>query len=156
MIGIIEQLNAISVANTYKTHDLLDKTLSSLAGIYQTNEIKFNQQNIAFEYQINDEYTFVVGRDLNAFAVIARVVNTANNNDIVAECVADITGGYNRRFGEIDAEIKQNISAVFAAIGAIDTSTLQDSSTSEEASEEAPVEPEKVEAEVVSEGDGTK
>lgn len=152
MIGIIGQLNAFSVSNTYKTHDLLDKAIAALAGVYQTENIRFNQQNIAFEYQINDEYTFVVGRDLNAFAVIARVVNTTKNNDIAAECVVDVNGGYNRRFGEIDAEVKQNVSAVFMAIGAIDTTTLQDSTEAEEAASEAPAEPEKVEAEVVSEG----
>lgn len=150
MVGIIAQLNDISITNTHKTHDLLDKVIASVYDIYKDDNIGFNQQNVAFEYKINDTYTIIIGRDLNAFAVITRVVNTNSNNDVVAECVVDISGAYNRRFGEIDRDVRTNIAAVFAAISNIDTTLLESSTSSEEA--ESPAEPEKVEAEVVSEG----
>ena len=150
MVGIIAQLNDISITNTHKTHDLLDKVIASVYDIYKDDNIRFNQQNVAFEYKINDTYTMIIGRDLNAFAVITRVVNTNSNNDVVGECVIDISGAYNRRFGEIDTDVRTNIAAVFAAIGNIDTTLLESSTPSEEA--ESPAEPEKVEAEVVSEG----
>lgn len=150
MIGIINQLNDISIINTHKTHDLLDKVIASVYDIYKDDNIRFNQQNVAFEYKINDTYTIIIGRDLNAFAVITRVVNTNSNNDVVAECVVDISGAYNRRFGEIDRDVRTNIAAVFAAISNVDTTLLESMTSSEEA--ESPAEPENVEAEVVSEG----
>lgn len=152
MTPIIKQLNSISVENTYKTHDLLDKVLGSIYEIYQEDEIRFNQQNITFEYKINDKHTFVIVRDLNTFSVVSRVVT---GNDIVGECVIDIAGSYSRKFGDIDPETKVLVSRVFALIANIDTSNLMSMDTAEEAAEpdgESPAEPENVEAEIVSEG----
>ena len=48
MTDIISQLNAISLTNTYKTHDLLDRVLTILNINFPTNEIRFDNERVAF------------------------------------------------------------------------------------------------------------
>ena len=96
MTDIIKQLNAISMTNTYKLHDLLDKVLSIQFVNFPENEIKFDQERVAFVSQI-DEHVLVVQRDMNTFTVISRVVK---DNDILAECVISVDGQFNEKYGE--------------------------------------------------------
>ena len=150
MTDIIKQLNAISMTNTYKLHDLLDKVLSIQFVNFPENEIKFDQERVAFVSQV-DEHVLVVQRDMNTFTVISRVVK---DNDILAECVISVDGQFNEKYGRMDPELKKKVSTWFTEIGVIDVKTLE-SSEPDEAEEnisETVTEPEAVEAEVVTEG----
>ena len=146
MTDIIKQLNDVSVINTYKVHDLLDRVLHIQYVNFPENDIKFDQERIAFISQI-DENAIIVQRDMNTFTVVSRVVK---DNDILAECVISVDGGFNEKYSRMDPELKKKVSAWFTEIGVIDVKTLI---TSEPAEAEEPVaEPETVDAEVVSEG----
>lgn len=150
MTDIIKQLNAISMTNTYKLHDLLDKVLSIQFVNFPENEIKFDQERVAFVSQIGED-AIIVQRDMNTFTVVSRVVK---GNDILAECVISVDGGFNEKYGRMDPELKKKVSTWFTEIGIIDVKTLE-SSEPDEAEEnisETVAEPEAVEAEVVAEG----
>jgi len=153
MTDIVKQLNDISVANTYRIHDLLDKVLGIQFTVVPTNEIKFEQDRIAFVSEVNG-YNCIVQRDMNTFTVVARVVR---GNDIVAECVVSVVGEFNEKFGRMDPEIKSKVVAWFDAIGEINVAELSNGTEPEAEQNEAaePVaEAEAVDAEIVSEGDG--
>ena len=122
MNDIVSKINDISVTNTWKTHDLLDRVLEAEAISFPTNEIKFDGDHVAFITDI-DEYKLVVIRDLNAFVVAARAVKDGN---VVAECTVAIDGKFNETYGRIqNIDIKHKISDWFTAIGNIDTVHLQ-------------------------------
>jgi hypothetical protein len=122
MNDIVSKINDISVTNTWKTHDLLDRVLEAEAINFPTNEIKFDGDHVAFVTDI-DEYKLVVIRDLNAFVVAARAVK---NGNVVAECTVTIDGQFNETYGRIqNIDIKHKISDWFTAIGNIDTTHLQ-------------------------------
>ena len=122
MNDIVSKINDISVTNTWKTHDLLDRVLEAEAINFPTNEIKFDGDHVAFITDI-DEYKLVVIRDLNAFVVAARAVKDGN---VVAECTVAIDGKFNETYGRIqNIDIKHKISDWFTAIGNIDTVHLQ-------------------------------
>jgi hypothetical protein len=122
MNDIVSRINDISVTNTWKTHDLLDRVLEAEAINFPTNEIKFDGDHVAFVTDI-DEYKLVVIRDLNAFVVAARAVK---NGNVVAECTVTIDGQFNETYGRIqNIDIKHKISDWFTAIGNIDTTHLQ-------------------------------
>lgn len=122
MNDIVSKINDISVTNTWKTHDLLDRVLEAEAINFPTNEIKFDGDHVAFVTDI-DEYRLVVIRDLNAFVVAARAVK---NGNVVAECTVTIDGQFNETYGRIqNIDIKHKISDWFTAIGSIDTTHLQ-------------------------------
>lgn len=146
MTNIIKQLNDISVSNTYKLHDLLDRVLEIQSINFPNNEIKFDQERVAFVSQVNG-YSIIVLRDMNTFTVVSRVVK---DDAIAAECVVSVVGDFNERYARMDAEIKTKTSTWFTEIGNIDTSILKD--YDEDTPSENEAEPEKVEAEVVSEG----
>lgn len=156
MTDIISQLNAISLTNTYKTHDLLDKVLAILSINFPTNEIRFDNERVAFVTEV-EGFTFIIQRDLNTFTVVSRVVT---GNDLIAECTADIEGRFKETYGRMsNKDLKAKISTWFTEVGNIDVTTLQ-SSEPDEAESEAPAEveaeeavPEATEAEVVSEGE---
>lgn len=150
MTDIIKQLNAICMTNTYKLHDLLDKVLSIQFVNFPENEIKFDQERVAFVSQIGED-AIIVQRDMNTFTVVSRVVK---GNDILAECVISVDGQFNEKYGRMDPELKKKVSTWFTEIGVIDVKTLE-SSEPDEAEEnisETVAEPEAVEAEVVAEG----
>ena len=154
MTELLKNINDVSVANTYKTHDLLDRVLTLENLQFPTNEIKFDNEHVTFVTTV-DEYTLLTQRDLNNFVVVARV---AKGNDVLAECTIDILGQFNERYARIsDVEFKNKISSWFTEIGNIDITQLvsgEPAAAEENVSEEAPTaEPEKVEAEVVSEGE---
>ena len=122
MNDIVSKINDISVTNTWKTHDLLDRVLEAEAINFPTNEIKFDGDHVAFVTNI-DEYRLVVIRDLNAFVVAARAVKDGN---VVAECTVTVDGQFNETYGRIqNIDIKHKISDWFTAIGSIDTTHLQ-------------------------------
>lgn len=122
MNNIVSKINDISVTNTWKTHDLLDRVLEAEAINFPTNEIKFDGEHVAFVTDI-DEYRLVVIRDLNAFVVAARAVKDGN---VVAECTVTVDGQFNETYGRIqNIDIKHKISDWFTAIGGIDTTHLQ-------------------------------
>ena len=148
MTDIIKQLNDVSVINTYKVHDLLDKVLGIQYVNFPENEIKFDQERIAFVSQIG-ENTIIVQRDMNTFTVVSRVVK---GNDILAECVISVDGGFNEKYARMDPELKKKVSAWFTEIGIIDVNTLITSEPPEAEAAEPEAEPETVEAEVVAEG----
>lgn len=147
MTDIIKQLNDVSVINTYKIHDLLDRILHIQYVNFSENEIKFDQERIAFVSQIG-ENTIIVQRDMNTFTVVSRVVK---GNDILAECVISIDGVFNEKYARMDPELKKKVSAWFTEIGVIDVKTLITGEPAE-AEENIPDEPETVDAEVVTEG----
>ena len=118
--NIVKQLNDISVTNTYKLHDLLDKVLGIQFVIFPGNEIKFDQDRVAFVSTVG-EYTLVVQRDMNTFTVVARVIK---DNLIMAECVVSVVGDFNEKYGRMDAEMKGKVSTWFTEIGAIDVNIL--------------------------------
>jgi hypothetical protein len=146
MTDIIKQLNDVSVINTYKIHDLLDRVLHIQYVNFPENEIKFDQERIAFVSQIG-ENTIIVQRDMNTFTIVSRVVK---GNDILAECVVSVDGGFNEKYSRMDPELKKKVSAWFTEIGVIDVNTLIAGEPPE--AEEPVAEPETVDAEVVSEG----
>lgn len=156
MTDIISQLNTISLANTYKTHDLLDRVLAILSINFPTNEIRFDNERVAFVTEV-EGFTFIIQRDLNTFTVVSRVVI---GNDLIAECTADIEGRFKETYGRMsNKDLKAKISTWFTEVGNIDVTTLQ-SEDPAEAESEAPAEveaeeavPEATEAEVVSEGE---
>ena len=122
MNDIVSKINDISVTNTWKTHDLLNRVLEAEAINFPTNEIKFDGDHVAFITDI-DEYKLVVIRDLNAFVVAARAVKDGN---VVAECTVTVDGKFNETYGRIqNIDIKHKISDWFTAIGNIDTVHLQ-------------------------------
>jgi hypothetical protein len=122
MNDIVSKINDISVTNTWKTHDLLDRVLEAEAINFPTNEIKFDGDHVAFITDI-DEYKLVVIRDLNAFVVAARAVK---DGAVVAECTVTVDGQFNETYGRIqNIDIKHKISDWFTAIGNIDTVHLQ-------------------------------
>lgn len=122
MNDIVSKINDISVTNTWKTHDLLDRVLEAEAINFPTNEIKFDGDHVAFVADI-DEYRLVVIRDLNAFVVAARVVK---DGAVVAECTVTVDGQFHETYGRIqNIDIKHKISDWFTAIGNIDTVHLQ-------------------------------
>jgi hypothetical protein len=122
MNDIVSRINDISVTNTWKTHDLLNRVLEAEAINFPTNEIKFDGDHVAFVTDI-DEYRLVVIRDLNAFVVAARAVK---NGNVVAECTVTVDGQFNETYGRIqNIDIKHKISDWFTAIGNIDTTHLQ-------------------------------
>lgn len=147
MTDIIKQLNDVSVINTYKVHDLLDRVLHIQYVNFPENDIKFDQERIAFISQIGED-AIIVQRDMNTFTVVSRVVK---DNDILAECVISVDGGFNEKYSRMDPELKKKVSAWFTEIGVIDVKTLIISEPAE-AEENIPDEPETVEAEVVAEG----
>ena len=147
MTDIIKQLNDVSVINTYKVHDLLDRILHIQYVNFSENEIKFDQERIAFVSQIG-ENTIIVQRDMNTFTVVSRVVK---DNDILAECVISVDGVFNEKYARMDPELKKKVSAWFTEIGVIDVKTLITGEPAE-AEENIPDEPEHVDAEVVAEG----
>lgn len=152
MTDIVKQLNDISVANTYRIHDLLDRVLGIQFTVFPTSEIKFDQDRIAFVSEVNG-YNCIVQRDMNTFTVVARVVR---GNDIVAECVVSVVGDFNEKFGRMESEIKSKVVAWFDAIGEINVAELINGTEPEAEQNEAaePVaEAEAVDAEIVSEGD---
>lgn len=154
MTELLKNINDVSVANTYKTHDLLDRVLTLENLQFPTNEIRFDNERVTFVTTV-DEYTLLTQRDLNNFVVVSRV---AKGNDVLAECTIDILGQFNERYARIsDVEFKNKISAWFTEIGNIDITQLasgEPAAAEENVPEEAPAaEPEKVEAEVVSEGE---
>ena len=154
MTELLKNINDVSVANTYRAHDLLDRVLTLENLQFPTNEIKFDNERVTFVTTV-DEYTLLTQRDLNNFVVVARVVK---GNDVLAECTIDILGQFNERYARIsDVEFKNKISAWFTEIGNIDITQLvsgEPAAAEENVSEEVPTaEPEKVEAEVVSEGE---
>ena len=148
MTDIISQLNAISLTNTYKTHDLLDRVLTILNINFPTNEIRFDNERVAFVAEV-EGYTFIVQRDLNTFTVVSRVVT---GNDLIAECTVDIDGRFKETYGRMsNTDLKAKISTWFTEVGNIDVTTLQ-SEAPAEAEQNVPdenVEPEKVEEEEV-------
>jgi hypothetical protein len=148
MTDIIKQLNDVSVINTYKVHDLLDKVLGIQYVNFPENEIKFDQERIAFVSQIG-ENNIIVQRDMNTFTVVSRVVK---GNDILAECVISVDGGFNEKYARMDPELKKKVSAWFTEIGIIDVNTLITGEPAEAETAEPEAEPETVEAEVVAEG----
>lgn len=155
MTDIVKQLNDISVANTYRLHDLLDKVLGIQFTVFPTSEIKFDQDRIVFVSEV-DGYNCIVQRDMNTFTVVARVVK---GNDIVAECVVSVVGEFNEKFGRMDSELKSKVVAWFDTIGEIDTAGLINGTEPEAEQNEAAepageAMPEAVDAEIVSEGDG--
>lgn len=122
MNDIVSKINDISVRNTWKTHDLLNRVLEAEAINFPTNEIKFDGDHVAFITDI-DEYKLVVIRDLNAFVVAARAVK---DGAVVAECTVTVDGQFNETYGRIqNIDIKHKISDWFTAIGNIDTVHLQ-------------------------------
>lgn len=147
MTDIIKQLNDVSVINTYKVHDLLDRILHIQYVNFSESEIKFDQERIAFVSQIG-ENTIIVQRDMNTFTVVSRVVK---GNDILAECVISVDGVFNEKYARMDPELKKKVSAWFTEIGVIDVKTLI-TGEPPEAEENIPDEPEHVDAEVVTEG----
>lgn len=154
MTELLKNINDVSVANTYKTHDLLDRVLTLENLQFPTNEIRFDNERVTFVTTV-DEYTLLTQRDLNNFIVVSRV---AKGNDVLAECTIDILGQFNERYARIpNVEFKNKISAWFTEIGNIDITQLasgEPAAAEENVPEEAPTaEPEKVEAEVVSEGE---
>lgn len=148
MTDIIKQLNDVSVINTYKVHDLLDKVLGIQYLNFPENEIKFDQERIAFVSQIG-ENNIIIQRDMNTFTVVSRVVK---GNDILAECVISVDGGFNERYARMDPELKKKVSAWFTEIGVIDVNALITGEPAEAEAAEPEAEPETVEAEVVAEG----
>lgn len=148
MTDIIKQLNDVSVINTYKVHDLLDKVLGIQYVNFPENEIKFDQERIAFVSQIGED-TIIVQRDMNTFTVVSRVVK---GNDILAECVVSVDGGFNEKYARMDPELKKKVSTWFTEIGVIDVNTLITGEPAEAETAEPEAEPETVEAEVVAEG----
>jgi len=147
MTDIIKQINDVSVTNTYKVHDLLDRVLHIQYMNFPENEIKFDQERIAFVSQIG-ENTIIVQRDMNTFTVVSRVVK---DNDILAECVISVDGGFNEKYVRMDPDLKKKVSVWFTEIGVIDVNTLITSEPGE-SEENIPDEPEHVDAEVVAEG----
>lgn len=147
MTDIIKQLNDVSVINTCKVHDLLDRILHIQYMNFPENEIKFDQERIAFVSQIGED-AIIVQRDMNTFTVVSRVVK---DNDILAECVVSVDGGFNEKYARMDPELKKKVSAWFTEIGVIDVKTLITDEPAE-AEKNIPDEPEHVEAEVVAEG----
>lgn len=146
MNDLIKQLNDISVVNTYKSHDLLERVLNIEGVNFPTNDINFDQERVAFVCNVGDS-AIVVQRDLNSFTVVARV---AKGNDVVAECVISVMGEFNERYtNRIDSDLKAKVSAWFTEIGKIN---VQDLMTGEPAAPEENVEASEVE--VVSEGEG--
>jgi hypothetical protein len=122
MNDIVSKINDISVRNTWKTHDLLNRVLEAEAINFPTNEIKFDGDHAAFITDVG-EYKLVVVRDLNAFVVAARAVKYGN---VVAECTVAVDGKFNETYGRIqNVDIKHKISDWFTAIGNIDTTYLQ-------------------------------
>jgi hypothetical protein len=150
MNDLIKQLNDISVANTYKSHDLLERVLNIESVNFPTNDINFDQERVAFVCNV-DDFAIVVQRDLNSFTVVARV---AKGNDVVAECVINIMGEFNERYtNRIDSDLKAKVSAWFTEIGKIN---VQELITGEPPEAEPNVPDEEApEVEVVSEGEGT-
>lgn len=144
MNDIISQLNTISLANTYKTHDLLDRVLAILSINFPTNEIRFDNERVAFVAEV-EGFTFIVQRDLNTFTVVSRV---AAGNDLIAECTVDIEGRFKETYGRMsNTALKAKISTWFTEVGNIDVATLQ-SEAPAEAEENVPeenAEPEKEE-----------
>lgn len=122
MTGIIEQINAISVTNTHKLHDLLDRVLSIQSTVFTNEEIRLDQQRVAFVSDV-DDHMVLVQRDMNTFNVIARVIK---DNEIVAECVISIDGEFKENYARMDAALKAKVSIWFTGIGSIDTTDLQD------------------------------
>ena len=144
MNDIISQLNTISLANTYKTHDLLDRVLAILSINFPTNEIRFDNERVAFVTEV-EGFTFIVQRDLNTFTVVSRV---AAGNDLIAECTADIDGRFKETYGRMsNTALKAKISTWFTEVGNIDVATLQseDPAEAEQDVPEENVEPEKEE-----------
>lgn len=142
MTDIISQLNTISLANTYKAHDLLDRVLAVLSVNFPTNEIRFDNERVAFVTEV-EGFVFIVQRDLNTFTVVSRV---ASGNDLIAECTIDIDGRFKETYGRMsNAELKAKISTWFTEVGNIDVTTLQTEAPAEaeENVSEENVEPEK-------------
>jgi hypothetical protein len=128
MTDIISQLNTISLANTYKTHDLLDRVLAILNINFPTNEIRFDNERVAFVAEV-EGYTFIVQRDLNTFTVVSRVVT---GNDLIAECTVDIDGRFKETYGRMsNTDLKAKISTWFTEVGNIDVTTLQSEAPAE-------------------------
>jgi hypothetical protein len=144
MTDIISQLNAISLTNTYKAHDLLDRVLAILSINFPTNEIRFDNERVAFVTEV-EGFTFIVQRDLNTFTVVSRVIT---GNDLVAECTIDIDGRFKETYGRMsNKDLKAKISTWFTEVGNIDVTTLQTEAPAE-AEQNVPeenVEPEKEE-----------
>ena len=142
MTDIISQLNTISLTNTYKTHDLLDRVLTILSINFPTNEIRFDNERVAFVTDV-EGFTFIVQRDLNSFTVVSRV---ATGNDLIAECTVDVDGRFKETYSRMsNAELKAKISSWFTEVGNIDVTTLQTEAPAE-AEQNVPeenVEPEK-------------
>ena len=62
MATVLEQLRDISVANTYRLHDLLDRVLGMELMTFPEMEIKFDPDHVVFTSTIDDYQIFIIER----------------------------------------------------------------------------------------------
>lgn len=148
MNEVIKQLNDVTTDNVYKTHALLDRVLSIEYALFPGHDITFKGDRAAFISEVG-EYTIVVQRDCNTFAVISTVLK---NETVVAECIINISGSFSEKYDRLGSEMKRTVSEWFTTIGEIDLPALWNSAIAEQgepAEEAIPLEgiPAEVEAE---------
>lgn len=153
MNELTQKLCDISMDNTERTHMILDKVLILAATAFPECEIRFNQDNVAFEFTTNN-LGVVITRDLNRFTVNTRVIS---NNTVIAECALDCAGGFDERYAKFESkEMKLKFADLFTSISEIDVNHALPSTTEPNVpEEETPREDEAadVEVEVVNEVD---
>ncbi len=117
MNELTQRLCDISMNNTERTHMILDKVLILAATSFPGCEIRFNQDNVAFEFTTNN-LGVVITRDLNRFTVNTRVIS---NNAVIAECAIDCAGGFDERYTKFESkEMKLKFANLFTSISEID------------------------------------
>ena len=135
MATVLEQLRDISVANTYRLHDLLDRVLGMELMTFPEMEIKFDPDHVVFASTI-DDYQILVQRNMNMFTVDVNVID--NNNERVAACTINIEGKFNESYSRMKPDVKTKISEWFTNIGNnIDVEALIDQMTEDETKTEA-------------------
>jgi hypothetical protein len=147
MNELTQRLCDISIDNTERTHMILDKVLMLTARSFPDCEIRFNQDNVAFEFTINN-LGVIITRDLNRFTVNTRVVS---NNTVIAECAIDCAGGFDERYTKFESkEMKLKFAELFTSISEIDVNhalpSTEDPNVPDE--EETPHEDEDADVEV--------
>jgi hypothetical protein len=122
MNDIVERLKDVSLINTYKLHDLLNTVLEIQYLNFPNNEIKYDPEKAMFFSNIDERHALVVVRDMNIFAVVARVIKDSDTT--IAQCVLSISGMFDEKYDRLDPALKMKVCQYFTAIGGIDVSNL--------------------------------
>lgn len=115
--NVIAELSEACKKNVDHTFSLLRRVMGVTMSSFPSTEIRMNGSEYAFSFKIAEHFAADISTSLNTSSVTCRVFE--NNNNVVAECITDITGGYRETYVKMPASLKTQVYNWFTEISAV-------------------------------------